>query len=91
MTMQPRALPLAVLAISESMRAMCPFACRVLVPMSAARTHAPRCIERTARLLQPTILPGPAPAPRWYVRNELTAVIQFKKYRVMRHRYSPFQ
>jgi len=25
------------------------------------------------------------------VRNELTAVIQFKKYRVMRHRYSPFE
>jgi hypothetical protein len=25
---------------------------------------------------------------RWYVRNELTAVIQFKKYRVMRERYS---
>ncbi len=25
---------------------------------------------------------------RWYVRNELTAVIQFKKYRVMRQRYN---
>ena len=26
---------------------------------------------------------------RWYVRNELTAVIAFKKYRVLRERYSP--
>jgi hypothetical protein len=29
-----------------------------------------------------------AASGRWYVRNELTAVIQFKKYRVMRERYS---
>jgi hypothetical protein len=28
---------------------------------------------------------------RWYVRNELTAVIQFKKYRTMRQRYLPFE
>jgi hypothetical protein len=41
--------------------------------------------------LPPSRSPNTAPAPRWYVRNELTAVIQFKKYRVMRQRYKPFE
>ncbi|EKX42044.1 hypothetical protein GUITHDRAFT_74318 [Guillardia theta CCMP2712] len=28
---------------------------------------------------------------RWYIRNELCAIIQFKKYRVMKERYSPHE
>ena len=65
--------------------------CRVLGPggLEQVRRKAKEWFFQNRDLTDEVEIKRAVARGRWYVRNELTAVMAFKKYRVLRERYSP--